>query len=83
MSSSNVRVVFNLGMRLTNFTSQTEKDVRASRPHPVMKPIISTPLPNPSLQVTADHTLKQVEAPVYEPGIGEVLLHVKTTGVCG
>jgi hypothetical protein len=47
------------------------------------KIIISTPLPNPSLQVTADHNLKQVEAPVYAPGIGEVLLHIKATGVCG
>jgi hypothetical protein len=52
----------------------------------VVKPkkiTISTPLPNPSLQVTADHNLKQVEAPVYAPGIGEVLLHIKATGVCG
>ncbi|KAF2119602.1 sorbitol dehydrogenase-like protein [Lophiotrema nucula] len=44
---------------------------------------MTTPLPNPSLQVTADHSLKQVEAPVYAPGFGEVLLHVKATGVCG
>ncbi|KAF2261208.1 sorbitol dehydrogenase [Lojkania enalia] len=44
---------------------------------------ISTPLPNPSLQVTAEHQLKQVEAPVYAPGLGEVLLHIKATGVCG
>ncbi|KAI6482764.1 hypothetical protein MCOR18_004468 [Pyricularia oryzae] len=40
-------------------------------------------LPNPSLQVTADHQLKQVEAPILSPGPGEVLLHVKCTGVCG
>lgn len=45
--------------------------------------LLSTPLPNPSLQVTADHQLKQVEAPVYAPGHGEVLLHIKATGVCG
>ncbi|KAF1954971.1 sorbitol dehydrogenase [Byssothecium circinans] len=44
---------------------------------------LSTPLPNPSLQVTADHNLKQVDAPVYAPGPGEVLLHIKATGVCG
>jgi L-iditol 2-dehydrogenase len=44
---------------------------------------IKTPLPNPSLQVTADHTLKQQDAPVYAPAKGEVLLHIKTTGVCG
>lgn len=45
--------------------------------------IIQAPLPNPSLQVTADHNLKQVEAPVYEPQKGEVLLHIKATGICG
>jgi L-iditol 2-dehydrogenase len=33
--------------------------------------------------VTADHTLKQEEAPVYAPAKGEVLLHIKATGVCG
>ncbi len=47
------------------------------------KKTISTPLPNPSLQVTADHNLKQEDAPVYAPGHGEVLLHIKATGVCG
>lgn len=45
--------------------------------------IIHTPLPNPSLQVTADHRLKQVDAPVYAPKRGEVLLQVKATGICG
>lgn len=45
--------------------------------------LIKTPLPNPSLQVTADHKLKQEEAPVYAPAKGEVLLHIKATGVCG
>ncbi|KAF2731961.1 alcohol dehydrogenase [Polyplosphaeria fusca] len=44
---------------------------------------IKTPLPNPSLQVTADHNLKQVDAPVYSPGPNDVLLHIKATGVCG
>ncbi|KAH7034578.1 chaperonin 10-like protein [Microdochium trichocladiopsis] len=39
--------------------------------------------PNPSLQVTADHKLKLVDAPIHEPGPGEVLLHIKTTGICG
>jgi len=38
---------------------------------------------NPSLQVTADHTIKMVEAPIQEPGRGDVLIHVKTTGICG
>ena len=53
---------------------------------PIPKPensVISSPLPNPSLQVTADHQLKAVEAPVYSPREGEVLLHIKATGVCG
>jgi L-iditol 2-dehydrogenase len=45
--------------------------------------VIKTPLPNPSLQVTADHRLKSVEAPVYAPGQGEVLVHIKATGICG
>lgn len=44
---------------------------------------ISTPLPNPSLQVTADHQLKQVDALVYAPRRGEVLLQIKATGICG
>ncbi|EUC42781.1 hypothetical protein COCMIDRAFT_39193 [Bipolaris oryzae ATCC 44560] len=44
---------------------------------------IKTSLPNPSLQVTADHQLKLQEAPVYVPAKGEVLLHIKATGVCG
>lgn len=44
---------------------------------------LATTLPNPSLQVTADHKLKYIEAPVFKPGRGEVLLHVKATGVCG
>ncbi|RJE22738.1 Dehydrogenase [Aspergillus sclerotialis] len=38
---------------------------------------------NPSLQVTADHQLKQVEAPIISPGKGEALLHIKATGICG
>ncbi|KAL1981151.1 hypothetical protein VTN96DRAFT_3038 [Rasamsonia emersonii] len=45
--------------------------------------IIQTPLPNPSLQVTANHNIKQVDAPVYAPGRGEVLLQIKATGICG
>ncbi|KAL1887778.1 hypothetical protein Sste5346_010017 [Sporothrix stenoceras] len=44
---------------------------------------IQAPLRNPSLQVTADHRLKAVDAPVYAPKAGEVLLHVKATGICG
>ncbi|KAI9927024.1 hypothetical protein MW887_003405 [Aspergillus wentii] len=44
---------------------------------------LQTSLPNPSLQVTADHKIKQVDAPVYAPQKGEVLLHIKATGICG
>ncbi|KAH6899811.1 chaperonin 10-like protein [Thelonectria olida] len=44
---------------------------------------IQAPLPNPSLVVTADHNLKAVDAPVYAPKAGEVLVHVKATGICG
>lgn len=39
--------------------------------------------PNPSLQVTPDHQLKQTEAPVLSPLNGEVLVHIKATGICG
>lgn len=38
---------------------------------------------NPSLQVTIDHRIKIVDAPIQEPGKGEVLLHIKATGICG
>ena len=60
-------------------TSELRKN-QLKRPAPE---IIEAPLPNPSLQITADHQLKSVEAPVYAPRAGEVLLHVKATGVCG
>lgn len=38
---------------------------------------------NPSLQVTADHRLKLVDAPIREPGPGEVTLQIKCSGICG
>jgi L-iditol 2-dehydrogenase len=44
---------------------------------------IRTTHPNQSLQVTPDNKIKLVENPVYAPGPGEVLLHVKVTGICG
>lgn len=44
---------------------------------------LEAPLPNPSLQVTADHRLKSIDAPVLAPSAGQVLLHIKATGVCG
>jgi len=43
----------------------------------------SSKLTNPSLQVTAEKTIKLVEAPVRKPQFGEVLIHIKTTGICG
>ncbi|KAH7561589.1 chaperonin 10-like protein [Bipolaris maydis] len=58
-------------------TSSVPKQTSATRA------TIKTLLPNPSLQVTADHKLKLQEAPVYAPTKGEVLLHIKATGVCG
>jgi L-iditol 2-dehydrogenase len=41
------------------------------------------PLSNPSLQVTPQHEIKLVEAPLKIPKHGEVLLHIKATGICG
>lgn len=38
---------------------------------------------NPSLQVTEDHKIKMLDAPILQPGKGEVLLHIKVTGICG
>ncbi|KAI1807503.1 GroES-like protein [Daldinia bambusicola] len=38
---------------------------------------------NPSLQVTEDHQLKLVDAPIEEPGYGEVTLQIKCSGICG
>jgi L-iditol 2-dehydrogenase len=38
---------------------------------------------NPSLQVTADHRIEILEAPIERPGPGDVLLHIKATGICG
>ncbi|KAI2631144.1 sorbitol dehydrogenase [Xylaria nigripes] len=38
---------------------------------------------NPSLQITADHQIKMLEAPIEEPRTGEVLLQIKCTGICG
>ncbi|KAJ5084924.1 hypothetical protein NUU61_009503 [Penicillium alfredii] len=45
--------------------------------------VITASSPNPSLQVTADHQLKLVDTPVYAPRRGEVLVHIKATGICG
>ncbi|KAJ5923798.1 hypothetical protein N7466_007985 [Penicillium verhagenii] len=45
--------------------------------------VITPSHPNPSLQVTADHKLKSVDAPVYAPCPGEALVHIKATGICG
>jgi hypothetical protein len=50
----------------------------ASAPH-----VAADPRKNPCLVVTADHTIRMDEAPIAEPGEGEVLIHVRTTGICG
>lgn len=41
------------------------------------------PLLNQSLQVIADHDIKQADTPVYSPGRGDGLLHIEATGICG
>ncbi|KAI2464926.1 GroES-like protein [Annulohypoxylon bovei var. microspora] len=43
----------------------------------------ATGFKNPSLQVTEDHRLKLVDAPIEEPGPGEVTLQIKCSGICG
>jgi L-iditol 2-dehydrogenase len=47
------------------------------------KDISSAKYSNPSLQVTADHRIEMLEAPIERPGPGDVLLHIKATGICG
>lgn len=51
--------------------------------HPLNPGLRETEIENPSLQVTADHQIKMVSAPILKPGPSEVLLHVKATGICG
>jgi L-iditol 2-dehydrogenase len=55
----------------------TDRDVASSTTEEISR------AKNPSLQVTADHTIKMVEAPVLRPGPKDVLLHIKVTGICG
>ncbi|KAK9234028.1 chaperonin 10-like protein [Lipomyces kononenkoae] len=50
---------------------------------PLRSENITPTLPNPSLKVTADHTIRLEESPVLMPKKGQVLIHVKTTGICG
>ncbi|KAJ5645849.1 hypothetical protein N7490_002221 [Penicillium lividum] len=52
-------------------------------PASLERTVITASHPNPSLQVTADHNLKSVNAPIYAPGRGEALVHIKATGICG
>jgi L-iditol 2-dehydrogenase len=40
-------------------------------------------VPNPSLRVTPEHTISISPAPVNSPQAGEVLIHVRATGICG
>lgn len=62
------------------FTNLEEPVPLASNPDTIKE---QTHMPNPSLQVTADHQLKQLEAPVLAPKKGDVLLQAKVTGICG
>ncbi|ROV93653.1 hypothetical protein VMCG_08038 [Cytospora schulzeri] len=55
----------------------------SSYSHEHQRDVLQAPHPNPSLQATADHKLKSVEAPVYAPGPNECLVHIKATGICG
>ncbi|KAI1334580.1 alcohol dehydrogenase [Xylariaceae sp. FL0016] len=57
--------------------------VTSDRPNGDSGAKVRTSHANPSVQVTADHRIKMEEAPVTEPGPGEVLLHIKATGICG
>lgn len=41
----------------------------------------TTKIQSPSLQATADHRIEMAEAPIEEPGEGELLLRIKTTGI--
>ncbi|RJE20203.1 Dehydrogenase [Aspergillus sclerotialis] len=64
-------------------TDQLSQQVTVSKSRTDDRTVIMTSYPNPSLQVTADHNLKCVEAPVYTPRKGEALVHIKATGICG
>ncbi|KAK9312416.1 chaperonin 10-like protein [Lipomyces starkeyi] len=44
---------------------------------------ITPRLPNPALKVTADHKIRMEDSAILRPGKGEVLIHVKATGICG
>lgn len=59
-----------------------DHSVAAATKQPV-RTVIKASHPNPSLQVTADHQLKSEEAPIYAPGSGEALVHMRATGICG
>jgi L-iditol 2-dehydrogenase len=42
-----------------------------------------THLENPSLQVTADHKIKIASSPITRPSRGQILVHIRATGICG
>ncbi|KAH8432389.1 NAD(P)-dependent alcohol dehydrogenase [Aspergillus melleus] len=70
---------------LINHVDESDRFSSDAISHPLKShsKLIHPPFSNPSLQVTADHNLKQVDAPVYAPQEGEVLLQIKATGICG
>lgn len=66
-----------------NIKDKTKHHPHQYRHRPIL-PASQAPLPNPSLQITPDHQLHLVpNTPVYLPQAGEVLIHVKATGICG
>ena len=75
--------VVDLQPAVNGHTPPSAKDLKLTVKADAIDCQIQAPLPNPSLQVTADHQLKTQDAPVFAPRAGEVLLHIKTTGICG
>ncbi|KFZ08622.1 hypothetical protein V501_05896 [Pseudogymnoascus sp. VKM F-4519 (FW-2642)] len=69
---------------LIDAVAETRQELGAQDVAPVKQNGFSpSQFKNPSLQVTADHKVKMVDAPIRKPGSGEVLLHIKATGICG
>lgn len=68
----------------SNGTSNGYSHIDESSANNSSKRCLISNLPNPSLQVTAEHTIKLVSStpiPSLEPG--QVLIHVRATGICG
>jgi L-iditol 2-dehydrogenase len=66
--------------------SESESKPVSPAPPPTLSNYTSHKLiniPNPSLQVTAQRTIKVVPSPIEPPACDEVLIHIKVTGICG